>query len=245
MNNPISGALYLFKGFKLIRQPGIRQFVIIPLMINTLLFAIAGYLLMGWFGGFIDELVMGLPEWAQWLEWLIWPLVAAALLLLVYFTFTIVANFISAPFNGVLSESVETHITGIKKEDDSPWHTAITGIIPALKEEGRKLFYSLTRSLPFLILFFIPVVNLVAMPLWLLFGAWMLAIQYCDYPMANHNIEFNNQRALLKQRRFLAMGFGGAVLIGLMIPIVNFFVLPCAVAGATAMYLDHYKKLND
>jgi len=242
MNNPFSGALYLFKGFQLIQKPGIRQFVVIPLIINSLLFATAGLFLLGWFGEAIDQLMMGLPEWVQWLEWLIWPLIAAAMLLLVYFTFTIVANFISAPFNGVLSESVEEHVTGVKRQDNSPWHAAITGIGPALKEELRKLFYSLTRSLPFLILFFIPIVNLVASPLWLLFGAWMLAIQYCDYPMANHEIEFKKQREILKQKRFLAIGFGGAVLVGLMIPIVNFFVLPSAVAGATVLYLDHYKK---
>jgi len=245
MNNPISGALYLLKGFQLIRQPGIRQFVVIPLLINTMIFATVSFFLFGWFGGFIDQLMLSLPEWLQWLEWLMWPLIAAAMLLLIYFTFTIVANFISAPFNGILSESVEAHVTGAQRTDDSPWHTAITGIIPALKEEVRKLVYSVTRSLPFLILFLIPVLNIVASPLWLLFGAWMLAIQYSDYPMANHKIEFKDQRELLKQKRFLAFGFGGAVFVGLMIPVINFFVLPCAVAGATLMYLEQYKTLSN
>ena len=38
----------------------------------------------------------------------------------------------------------------------------------------------------------------------------------------------------------LVLGFGGAVMIGTMIPVVNFIILPCAVAGATAMCLDHF-----
>jgi CysZ protein len=33
------------------------------------------------------------------------------------------------------------------------------------------------------------------------------------------------------------MGFGGATLVGTMIPIVNFIVMPAAVAGATALWV--------
>jgi len=240
-NNPFSGSLYLIKGFQMIKQPGVRQFAIIPLIINTLIFAGLGIFLFGWFGNFIDGLMMSLPDWMQWLEWLIWPVFAAALGVLIYFTFTIVANFISAPFNGVLSEAVEEKITGMEKEDDSPWHQAITQAPEAIKEEVRKLVYSVTRSLPFLILLFIPGINFIASALWILFGAWMLAIQYADYPLANNGILFNDQRAVLKEKRLLVLGFGGTVMIGMMIPIVNFIILPCAVAGATIMYVEHFK----
>lgn len=241
-NNPLSGALYLFKGFQLIKQPGIRRFVAVPLLINTLIFAILGFFMIGWFGGFIDQLMTGLPEWLQWLSGLIWLIIAAASLVLIYFTFTIIANFLSAPFNGMLSQSVEEHITGKKLVDDSPWHTVITQAPTAIKDELNKLFYSITRSLPFLLLLFIPGINFIASGLWLLFGAWMLAIQYADYPLGNHQIAFKKQRETLKQKRFLVLGFGGAVMIGTMIPIVNFFILPCAVAGATVMYLEQFHK---
>lgn len=240
-NNPISGALYLFKGFSLIRQPGVRQYVVIPIIINTLIFATLGFFMFGWFGGFIDQLMAELPSWLQWLDWLIWLVVAAASLILVYFSFTVLANFISAPFNGILAEAVEEHISGRKIVDDSPWHTVITQAPAALKEEWRKLMYSLTRSLPFLLFFFIPGINIIASALWMVFGAWMLAIQYADYPLSNHQIAFKQQREKLKQKRLLVLGFGGAVMIGTMIPLVNFIILPCAVAGATVMYLDHFK----
>ncbi|MDH3327292.1 MAG: sulfate transporter CysZ [Gammaproteobacteria bacterium] len=241
-NNPFSGALYLFKGFHMIKQPGVRQFAIIPLIINTLIFAGLGIFMFGWFGDFIDGLMLGLPDWLQWLEWLVWPIFAAALGILIYFTFAILANFISAPFNGVLSEAVEEKVTGVIKSDDSPWHQAITQAPKAVREEVRKLVYSVTRSLPFLILLLIPGINFIASVLWILFGAWMLAIQYTDYPLANNGIEFNDQRKLLKQKRLLVIGFGGVVMIGMMIPVVNFIILPCAVAGATLMYIDHFKQ---
>jgi len=241
-NNPFSGALYLFKGFQLIQQPGIRRYVTIPLFINILVFATFGYFMFGWFGGFIDQLMLGMPEWLQWLDWLIWLFIAAASLILLYFSFTVLANFISAPFNGVLAEAVEEHVTGEKLINDSPWHAVVTQAPSAIKEEFRKLFYSLTRSLPFLFFFFIPGINFIASALWIIFGAWMLAIQYADYPLSNHQIEFKNQRQKLAQKRMLVLGFGGAVMVGTMIPFVNFIILPCAVAGATVMYLEHFKE---
>ena len=38
----------------------------------------------------------------------------------------------------------------------------------------------------------------------------MLAITFCDYPMANHGLRFARQRELLSQRRLLSLGFGAA-----------------------------------
>ena len=243
-NNPISGALYLLKGFQLIKQPGVRQYVIVPLIINTLVFATLGFFMFGWIEGLITQLMTELPGWLQWLSWLVWFLVYAASLVLLYFTFTIVANFISAPFNGILAEAVEEHITGNKILDDSPWHTAITSAPKAIKEELNKLLYSITRSLPFMFFFLIPGVNFIASALWMVFGAWLLAIQYADYPLSNHQIEFKQQRKKLAQKKMLVLGFGGAVMIGTMIPFVNFIILPCAVAGATVMYLDQFDELE-
>jgi len=240
-NNPISGGLYLLKGLKMIQQPGVRQYAIIPLVINTVIFIGAFFFMFGWFSDFIDGLMLNLPEWIQWLSWLVLPVFILAFGIFIYFTFAIFANFVSAPFNGVLSEAVEEKITGIKKTDDSPWHQAITTAPTAIKEELQKLFYSVTRSLPFLILLMIPGINFIASTLWILFGAWMLAIQYADYPMANHNIVFKEQRAILRNKKMLVLGFGGTVMVGMMIPVVNFIVLPCAVAGATLMYVEHFK----
>ena len=39
MKNRHSGAHYLLEGLRLVRQPGLRRYVIIPLLISTLVFA--------------------------------------------------------------------------------------------------------------------------------------------------------------------------------------------------------------
>ena len=117
--------------------------------------------------------------------------------------------------------------------------------VPAVLNELRKLLYILAWSLPLLVLFVIPVVNVAAPALWLLFGAWTLAVEYMDYPMGNHDLRFVEQRRRLRERRLLSLGFGGAVTVTTMIPVVNFFVMPAAVAGATALWVDHYSSPKD
>ena len=71
--------------------------------------------------------------------------------------------------------------------------------------------------------------------MWLLFSAWMLALEYLDYPLSNHGRLFPHYRGALRQRRWLALGFGGAVLLLTLVPLLNFIVMPAAVAGATAL----------
>jgi CysZ protein len=83
----------------------------------------------------------------------------------------------------------------------------------------------------------IPFVNFIVPWLWVLFGAWMMVIQYIDYPMDNNGFSFRAMRRSLRQQRLLHLGFGAGVSFLLMIPIVNFFAMPIAVAGATALYV--------
>jgi len=104
--------------------------------------------------------------------------------------------------------------------------------------EVRKLLYVLLWVFPLFVLFWIPVINIIAPLLWIVFSAWVLALDYHDYPLGNHQIKFPQQRAILRKNRFLALGFGLAALAATMIPFVNFLVIPAAVAGATALYLD-------
>ena len=75
--------------------------------------------------------------------------------------------------------------------------------------------------------------------------AYMLAIAYVDYPMGNHGLTFPEQRRRLASRRWLAFGFGGAVMGALAIPVLNFLVIPCAVAGATALWVEQLHEPGD
>lgn len=236
--NPISGAGYLIRGVRLISQPGLRRFVLIPLLINIFVFSAAIWYGIRQFETFLVWMESKIPTWLQWLDWILWPLFVLALVILVFYSFTLLANLIAAPFNGLLAEKVELHITGRPLNEGGGWKKAMTQLAPTLLDEVKKLLFALFWAIPFLILFLIPGINLAAPLLWFLYTAWILTLEYSDYPMGNNGLKFREMRARLRARRVLGLGFGAATAGLTMIPLVNFIVMPSAVAGATAMWVE-------
>ncbi len=242
MTSPFSGAGYLFKGIGLIRQPGLRRFVLIPLLINSALFAGLIWYLNGQMdnlNAWVEDL---LPSWLDWLSTLLLPLFILLSMLVIFYTFTMIANIIAAPFNGLLSEKVELYLTGQPIESNDDWKKLMKTMLPMIFAELRKILYFALRAIPLLILFFIPVLNIAAPFLWFIFSAWMLATEYIDYPLGNHQQIFPANISALKNKRGIALGFGGMTSILTLIPIINFITVPAAVAGATALYIDRIKE---
>ncbi len=241
-SNPFAGVGYLVRGLQMIMQPALRTFVVIPLLINTVIFA----LLIG-LGATQFELLLNqmLPEdhWLDFLRWLLWPLFALTFVLIIFYTFTVVANLIASPFNDLLAQKVERLLSGQQPEEgSSSWRQVVKGIGPALMGEWRKIVYFLMRVIPLLVLFVIPGLNVIAPFLWLLFSAWFLTLQYVDFPMGNHNIPFDQQQERLKQQRMTALGFGGALTLMMMVPLLNFVAMPAAVAGATILWHERLRE---
>jgi len=232
------GIRYLVCGFKLIMQPGIRRWVLIPMLINFIFFSLFIALGVSQTGNLLDELMSHLPDWLQWLNWLLWPLFSLAILMIGFYLSLLSANLVAAPFNGLLAEEVEQHLRGATAAENMSWRTFLQSIVPALYSEIRKIAYFVIRALPLLLLFVIPGINILAPLLWALFSAWMLALEYVDYPLSNHGLLFPRYCPLLRERRALAMGFGGGILLLSMIPIINFIAIPIAVAGATTLALE-------
>jgi len=207
----IAAAGYLKRGWQLVRKPGLRRFVVVPLLINVAVFAVLGWLLFG----------------------------------MVVYAFTLLANLIGAPFNSLLAERVEMHLTGTTPSSDPSLTFLIKSIPSTLRSEFAKLFYLALWSIPLLVLGFIPVINIVAPVLVFGFGAWMFALEYIDYPMGNRGMLFKDIKRTLRQNRPMALGFGAMVAIFSIIPLVNLVIMPIAVAGGTALFVDHLKDGGD
>ncbi len=233
-SNPLTGAGYLLTGARLIARPGLRRFVAIPLAVNVLVFSAGLAALIHWFDGFVQALQARVPTWLQWLDWVLWPLFALLALAVVFYGFALVANLIAAPFNSLLAERVERTLRGRGAVPEQGWATLLKDLVPTLIDELRKILYALTLAIPFLVLLFVPLIGPV---LWFAYTAWIMAVQYGDYPMGNHGLRLADQRKRLKGRRLEALGFGAAVAGGQMIPLVNFIIMPAAVAGATALWV--------
>ncbi len=227
----IKGFLDCFSGFGLMLKPGIRRFVVIPFIINLGLFTLATKLLSDQLDGWLEQL---LPGWLSWLEWLIWPLFAIAMFLIVFYTFTILANLIAAPFNSLLSARIEAMLTGQKPKDiNSDRFIKLT--IRTIKSELQKILYAIKWFIPLTIITVIPAINIVAPFLWIIFAVWFFALEYNDYPLANRGQFFEDIKSYNRQHRMRSLGLGTGVFVLTSIPLVNFFAMPVAVAGATKL----------
>lgn len=248
MNNPgfVQSASYVVTGWRLVRKPGLRRFVVMPLLVNLAVFGALGWWVNAWATGWLDSLAF-FSSWADWwivraLQTLLHWLITLVLVFSMAFVFTLVANLIGAPFNGLLAERVEAHLLG-KSADTAPsWLTLVKSIPRLMWSEISKLLYLLVCITPLLLLQLVPVINLIAPILLFLFGAWMFALEYMDYPLGNHGALFKQVRRTMRKRRKVAYGFGSAVAVLSMIPLVNLFIMPVAVAGATALYVDYLRE---
>lgn len=237
---------YLGRGWKLVREPGLRRFVLVPLLINILVFVMLGWFLLGsmldwlanwaFFGRFGDFWLV--EKLRQILQFALGAILSIALV----YVFTLVANLIGAPFNSLLAERVEMHLTGKSPSGDPSFTFLVKSIPKTLRSEVEKLIYLVLWSIPLLIIGFIPVVNVAAPFLIFAFGAWMFALEYLDYPLGNQGQLFRDIKNNLRQRRSMSLGFGSVVAIFSVIPLINLIIMPVAVAGATALYVDHLRE---
>jgi len=232
---PFSGMGYLLRGYQLITKPGLKRYVIIPFIINIILFSV----LLGVGVHFINYFTNLLPHWLHWLAWVFDTIFVIATSVMLVYLFTIITNLIGAPFNSLLSEKVQLITTGHKPSEEDTLKDTLKDIPRTLNREWCKIKYYIPRAILLLILYFIPIINIAASILWFIFSCWMMAIEYLDYPMDNHKMTFKETKQYLRKHMSPSFGFGFIVTIVAMIPIVNFTVMPAAVAGATVMYLEH------
>ncbi|VAW86216.1 Sulfate transporter, CysZ-type [hydrothermal vent metagenome] len=246
--NPLRGASYLLRGFSFIFKPSIRRYVMMPLSINIVLFIGLIFLGINQFETLLAWLMPDLPNWLQWLKWPLWMFFSISTLVLIFYTFSIIANIVSSPFNGPLAAAVEREINPNITTTQSQENTQLSimrDILVSIKHEVEKLLYMVFCFFPALILFFIPVVNIAAPVVWFLLGAWLLALEYADYPMSNHGINFKDTKKKLRQKGGTSMGFGAITMGATIIPGINLIVIPAAVAGATIMWVENFSENND
>ncbi|CAK0751885.1 CysZ protein [Gammaproteobacteria bacterium] len=217
----------LGQGFALLARPELRHFIWMPLLLNLCLYALGLWATHHYFEVAVAYF---LPAWLSWLHWFLWPLVAGVFIILMFFSFTLLVNLLGAPFYGILAEKVAV-LLGLPPEprhEESWWGTVGRGMVTGLA----RLRYYGVHVLPILLLFVIPVINVVAPLLWLIFNGWFLMLEYTSYPLERYGCSFDEQRRLLAQARIAGIGFGVAVIFGLAVPLLNVLIPPAAVAGA-------------
>ena len=225
-----SGPAHLLLGFRLLMRPGLRRFVLLPLLGNIVLFS------LGFTAG-LYGLDVALDHWLgeslHWIRWLLYPVLALLFLVISFYGFTLLANLLLAPFNGVLAARVEKLLTG-KGPDDLGRTLWCEAWFTITQESKRILVIVLLLGSVFL-LSLIPGVGLIAAPLGLLLGGWLLAADFAGNVMGNWGFDFSTQRHFRGRHRWPFLSFGLTAMGLALVPVVNFALLPAAVAGSTAL----------
>lgn len=232
-NNPVYAVDCFLQGLKLLGKAELRKYLLVPIAINFILYSVA--FALGYY--YISDLIAHfIPSWLSWLEWLIWPLFFISFSVVGFFSFTILANLIASPFYSQLSAKTVEILSG---QANTIEEQALSKVIWS---EVTRLIYLLSRMLPLLLLFIIPVINLIAPFLWALFGAWGIGLEFMAYPLENQGLLFKQQKEDAKNRRIGVLSFGGLTVIGLSIPVINLIVAPAAVIGATVYFYGLSEK---
>jgi CysZ protein len=205
----------------LIRHPELLRLSLIPILLTLVLLlalAIAGAWMVGRFIG--DTLSV---EWrlvAQVLMFLI-------ALLIAYFLYLPAARVLLAPFAEALSRRTRAIDTGqAMPQNDQGWARAMW--------EGLKLvMFQLVVALVALALgwAFPPV----GAPVGVAVAIFLGGLDFFDIPLSTRGLRLRKKLGLIWRNKSLALGFGAAAYLTLLIPVINMLALPVGVIGATLL----------
>lgn len=243
-NSLLTGARYFFRGAKLLLHPRLRKYILVPLLVNCVLFFSLTYFLIGYVDN-LSEWNLNLPAWLEFAEKVLklaaWFLIVVVLLIGYGYFFNIITNILAAPFYGLLAQKTEELLLGTEPPDES-----LIKMIPRTTvRELQKLLYFFVRGVMVLLLMLVlgtlMVLSFLVPVIGTLWGAWSMAIQYVDYPADNHQTPFRSLRKRLRSRKYSSIGFGTMVMGCSMIPILNIIAMPAAVTGGTLFWIHELR----
>ncbi len=230
-----------FRSVRILRSnPRLLPYIIIPFLINAIVFSGAVYLGLDFFGTTVVE---QLPHGEAWywaaLYWLVWTLAVLVTAVLVFFTFTVVGNLIASPFNDLLSERTEQALSGQTNNEvfsigqflSDGWRTVLM--------EAKKMSIFVVIMVLILPLNLLPGVGsglytVLAVGLTLFF----LSFEYLGFVMVRKHKFFSEQKSYIFARKFLMLGFSCGVMVLLAIPFFQLLCIPLAVIGITRLWCE-------
>ena len=227
------GVRAFIDGSRLARSRQLLHYTLVPALISLVIIALGSWYAIVQIDVWGAQLTRWLPSWLSFLDVILVPLLYLLGMVLGIWLFGLLAVVIASPFLGPLSAAVEVSVRGHAPADSTRWWIAIGA---TLLRELRKLAYHLPRLLGVFLITLIPVVNVATPAIWLLFGAWTMAVQFCDFPLENRQRPFQDTLQLLRRHRLAALGFGLCTALTLAIPLLNFVVIPVAVCAGTLLW---------
>ncbi|MBI5815280.1 MAG: EI24 domain-containing protein [Nitrospinae bacterium] len=234
------GLLYLLRGVKIIFSGwDVAKFAIAPVALNTLVFA-AFLMSFNYFAYHISTAIFDQSS-KEW-YWAALSMITGGALffvsvIVVIFGFAAAGLIIAAPFNDMLSAAVERKLTGRVRELKMPlWNY----YLHVMKNESKKMAVIISLQLMLALVNLVPgfgqLTFAVLSPLFITF---VMAFEFTGYTLDRRAFTFRDKRMYLFSRFGLALGFGLAAGLTMVIPIAGFFLMPAATAGGTLLVIEN------
>ncbi|MGK2905776.1 MAG: EI24 domain-containing protein [Desulfuromonadales bacterium] len=236
-----------FRSARILRgNPRLIQYILIPFLINAVVFSVAVYLGLDFFGSTVAEYI---PQGEAWywsvISWLIWVAAVVLTAVLIFFSFTVVGNLLASPFNDLLSERTEEVLSGNVIDEPFSISRFLRDAVQTLLLEAKKMWVFVVVMVFILPLNLLPVIGnsiytLLAVSLTLFF----LCFEYLSFVLVRKHKFFREQKSYIFARKFLMLGFSCGVMTLLAIPFLQLFCIPLAVIGATRLWCEEEGMLE-
>ncbi len=222
------------------RQRGLWWLALLPFLINLALFSFLIWLGYTYLGAWLEGLLpAGSGWWWQALAYLLMVLLALALLALGVYLFAVVGAIVAAPFLEMLTVKTERLAPGMPPGAPPMDSGIMRDIWRVIKQSLMRLALFGLIMLPLLLLNLIPGLGgLIYSGLAWLVTSFFLALEFIDYPLDRRGLSLGQKMAYVRSMGWGWLGFGSAVLVMGLVPVLNFALLSLAAVGGTLLYLQ-------
>jgi len=147
----------------------------------------------------------------------------ALVFVLSYFLFMVVATILASPIYDAIAGSMVRKLRG-----NGASHEYTLSWWRVMLEQAKQAVF--VAAVPVLLVF-VPVIGQILAPL---VAAALLAFEFIDFAYARDEPRFTVRLKAMAARPLTLLGFG----LPLLVPVLNIFLFPCAICGATLLYLD-------
>jgi CysZ protein len=216
------GIRFFFSGlWMLIRNPPLLGLSLIPIVITVALLIMLAFGVAWLLGGMIADAL------GEELRVIARALLFVVALLLSYFLYLPVARVLLAPLSEALSRKAHAINTGgTNYRSNTGWKRAMWEGMKLVAFQVTILLVALTLSLIF---------PPVGAPVWIALAIFTCGLDFIDVPLSARGLPFKRKLGMVWKHKSLAIGFGAAAYLLLLIPVINMFSLPIGVIGATLL----------
>ena len=215
-------------------HPSLWSYIMLPLVLNTLLFAGIVWGLATYAADWMPDLSEAWPAWIDWLReatgWMLGFVLWAVAILAGFFLTLVLSSIVNAPFYVMLSEATENVHFG-RKDPGRPWSAFVVDLVRSLRAA---LSLVMRQAVVMLILFALSF-TAVGAPLFVAAGFYYAGLGQVDVILSRKLYPAGRRTAWARKHILLVMGMG---------VIVSFvpLLLPFGIVGSTLAFLNEPDK---